>query len=103
MEDNKRLEDHEQRLEALESAAAKLKPIVKNNTNKLRSLSILFVFIVTIGVSTISPKFSDGAFTLETRGLTNEAIVAGSVCVFLVFNKDSDVMIGKLLDRVVKK
>lgn len=104
MEDHERLADHEQRLETLEAAAARLKPIVKRNTSIIRSFTILFVFLFTIVVATISPKWSsDGTFTLETRGLTIEAIVAGAVCVFLVVNKNSDVAIGKVIDRFMGK
>ena len=104
MDDNKRLADHEQRLERLEAAAAKFKPIVKRNTNIIRSFTILFVFLFTIVVVTISPKYSsDGNFTLEFRGLTIEGIGAGFVGVALVFNKNPDVLIGKVIDRLLRK
>ncbi len=103
-DDDQRLIDCEKRLEHLEAAAAKLKPIVKRNTNTLRSLTIFLVFLITIGFATISPKWSsDGVLSVETRVLTIEVIVAGSVCVFLVFNKNADATVGKLLDRILRK
>lgn len=103
MDENK-IEDHERRLEQLEAAVAKLKPIVKGNASNHRSIAIGLVFVATILVVTISPKYSsEGTFTLEFRGLTIEGIGAGAFCVALVFNKNPDVLVGKLIDRVLRK
>ena len=94
----------EERLDWLEGQAAKIKPVVKVNTRRLRNLRagfILLSFLVTLFVLEVEKVewSKEGRFSARFRDISIEAIAAGLVAASLVAGED----IGKIADRFLRK